>query len=153
MAQVEAGSLRGGSHERSRAVLLQGSKSPLVCLRVVPDIPCFTPDKCLKYGAFWRRRGNHDERADWPFGRSEGLAAGAHVLSSPGRIISWLKAFRLIGEGIGRCSPFWQSFDDGQVSCALHTAVFSRGVSSGTPINLAASNLEYSCGGAEACGF
>ena len=52
----------------------QGSRDPLACLRVVPDTY------------------SQDERADRPFGRSEGLAVRERVSC---RQSSWLKAVRL----------------------------------------------------------
>jgi len=87
-----------------------------------------------------------NERADRPYGRSEGLAAGS---LDPSRLRFLVEGFSATGDCAGRCGLQWQLLGDGQESCARHTAKSFERFFSGTPINLAGPNLEYSFGPAK----
>ena len=91
---------------------------------------------------------SQNERADRPFGRSEGLAAG---VLDPSRLRFLVEGFSATGDCAGRCGLQWQLLGDGQGTCAWHTAKSFQRFLCGTPINLAGPNLEYSFGPAKAC--
>ena len=92
----------------------QGSRDPLVCLRMVPDTFCFHRMNVRSRTHCTVEVGNHDERADRPMGRSEGWAAVGIV---PSRRNSWLKVMRLLETALGKV-----------ISCGSEAAMDTRRV-------------------------
>ena len=80
----------------------------------------------------------------WPIGRFGGK--GTCILPPEFLVESGAVRKDLFGRG----GLFWQLFGDGQGSCALHTAKSLQRFFTGTTINLAGPNLEYSFGPANA---